>query len=428
MDNYSSPLVSIQNQIDGIRSDIYGLNTGLTNIGVLLQNDRTAEKIRLRDEEQQERILAQQQVKVGKETAIERRVTDSIAVPIQKVERKLTSTFSGISDALKTLFFGTISTLGIRSLGFTSTILRSTINGTKSLIANSLRLVTGALSSISSGFGFVYRSVTGLTKKVSDIAFRLVNSPIKAISEGFKSLFNIGRGGASAVGSAGEVSGAALSGFGKLFRGLVGPAAAVGVDIATGEKPEKAVVGGVGGAAAGALTGAAAGSVFGPPGTLIGGIGGYMLGSSASKDIYEKVKGGDMKFTMPSTNLNVDIGKTFGEGSKALMGGITGMFDKPEPKKVSAPLTTFESTKDSIVDQSGASAVPLQVQPSKPPTKKKDLAPLDQKTDVIYTSTVAQQEQQQPVMTGPEEVPFISSSNPDNFYVLYSQLNYNVVM
>lgn len=428
MDNYNSPLVSIQNQIDGIRSDIYGLNAGLTNVGVLLRNDRVAETIRLREEEQQERILAQQQVKVGKETEIEKRVTQSISVPIQKVESKLTNTFSGISEALKTLFFGTLSTLGIRSLGFTSTILRSTINGTKSLITNALRLVTGALSSIGSGFGFVYRSVTGLTKKVSDIAFRLVSSPIKAISDGFKSLLNIGKGTAGAAGSAAaEVSGAGLSTFGKLFKGLVGPAAAVGVDVATGEKPEKAIAGGVGGTAAGALTGAAVGSVFGPPGSLVGGIGGYMLGSSATKGLYDKITSGEMNLTMPGTSFNVDVGKAFGEGSKALMGGMSGMFDKPEPKKVNAPITTFESVKDTKVEQPGKQ-IPLQVQPAKPPTQKKDLTPPEQKPDVIYTSTVAPQEQQQPVITSPENVPFIPSSNSDNFYVLYSQLNYNVVI
>jgi hypothetical protein len=38
------------------------------------------------------------------------------------------------------------------------------------------------------------------------------------------------------------------------------------------------------------------------------------------------------------------------------------------------------------------------------------------------TQTVASQ--QQPLT----DVPFIPSANTDNFYVLYSQLNYNVVM
>jgi hypothetical protein len=68
MDNYNSPLISIQSQIDGIRSDIYGLNSGLSNIGELIRNDSALEKIRLREEEEQEKTLIQQEIKVGKET------------------------------------------------------------------------------------------------------------------------------------------------------------------------------------------------------------------------------------------------------------------------------------------------------------------------------------------------------------------------
>ena len=117
MDNYNSPLISIQGQIDGIRSDIFGLNAGLTNVGVLLQKDRIDEKIRLKEEEQQERELIIRQIRVGQETEIEKKVTSAISAPIQKVENKVSNTFNGISSAL-TALFGSISTLGIRGIGF----------------------------------------------------------------------------------------------------------------------------------------------------------------------------------------------------------------------------------------------------------------------------------------------------------------------
>jgi hypothetical protein len=428
MDNYNSPLVSIQGQIDGIRSDIFGLNAGLTNIGRLLQNDRVAERIRLREEEQKERTLTQQQIKVGKETEIERRVAESIASPIRKVENKISNTFGGISEALKGLF-GTISTLGIVGLRSSVSVLGKTINGTKSLIANSLRLVIGALSSLGSGFGFVFRSVTGLTKKVSDIIFKLASSPFKAIADAFKSVFSLGGGGAAkAAGAAVAVSGAALSTFGKLLRGISGPAAAVGIDIATGESPERAVAGGVGGAATGALTGAAAGSVFGPAGSLFGGIGGYFLGSAGAKSAFDATQKSGMTFAMPKIDFN--IGQTFEQLSKgsqnfinnmgALMSGST-----ESTKPVTTPISNVSKPEVSAQPK----PIPLQVQPYNPPTPAKDLTLPEPKPDIVMMSTVSgQQEQQAPVMTSPEDIPFISSANPDNFYVLYSQLNYNVVM
>jgi len=428
MDNYNSPLVSIQGQIDGIRSDIFGLNAGLTNISVLLQNDRIEEKIRLQQEEQQERILAQQQIKVGKETEIERKVTDSIAIPIRKVENKISNTFGGITEALRGLF-GTISTLGIIGLGSRVSILGKAIGGTKSLIANSLRLVIGALSSLGSGFGFVFRSVTGLTKKVSDIIFKLASSPFKAIANAFKSVFSLGGGGAAkGAGAAAEIGGSALATFGKLLTGLAAPAVAVGADIATGEKPQRAVAGGVGGALTGAATGAAAGSVFGPPGTFFGGVGGYLLGSSGAKSAFDKVQSSGMSLQIPKVDLN--LGQTFeqlSKGSESFIAGMSNLMpggsDKPT-KTMPAPMTNVPKPEVKAKPKTTSVA-----QPSKPPAPAKDLKLPEPKPDVIYTSTATeQQEQQAPVMTSPEDVPFIPSANPSNFYVLYSQLNYNVVM
>ena len=52
------------------------------------------------------------------------------------------------------------------------------------------------------------------------------------------------------------------------------------------------------------------------------------------------------------------------------------------------------------------------------------------KPNIVYApSGPSASPQQQPLSTGPaSDVPFIPSSNVDNFYVLYSQVNYNVVM
>jgi len=429
MDNYNSPLISIQGQIDGIRSDIFGLNAGLTNIGTLLQNDRIAERIRLQEEEQQERALVQQQIRVGQETEIEKRVTSAIATPIKNVENKVSNTFNGISAALAALF-GSISSLGIRGLGFAASTLGKTINGTKALVANSLRLITGAISSFSSGFGFVFRSITGLTKKVSNIIFKLASSPFKAIANAFKSVFSLGGVGGAAgkgAGAIAEVTGASLSIFGKLLKNIAGPAAAVGIDVATGEKPERAIAGGVGGTATGALTGAAAGSVFGPAGSLFGGIGGYFLGSSLGKSAFDTAKKSGMTLAMP--NINLDISQTFGQLSKGSQNFIANVGNilsgTAEPKNVEPPMTNIDKPEVSAQPK----PTPLPVQPYKPSGPAKDLTLPEPKPDVVMMSTVSdQQEQQAPVMTAPEDIPFISSSNPNNFYVLYSQLNYNVVM
>ena len=68
---------------------------------------------------------------------------------------------------------------------------------------------------------------------------------------------------------------------------------------------------------------------------------------------------------------------------------------------------------------------------SKVPTAPVNVGPEPEpKPNIVYTSSGSSSPPpQQPLKSGPaSDVPAIPSSNPDNFYTLYSQINYNVVM
>lgn len=68
---------------------------------------------------------------------------------------------------------------------------------------------------------------------------------------------------------------------------------------------------------------------------------------------------------------------------------------------------------------------------SKVPTLPFNVGPEPEpKPNIVYTSSgSSSQPPQQPLKIGPaSDVPAIPSSNPDNFYTLYSQINYNVVI
>jgi hypothetical protein len=66
---------------------------------------------------------------------------------------------------------------------------------------------------------------------------------------------------------------------------------------------------------------------------------------------------------------------------------------------------------------------------SKVPTVPFNIGPEPElKPNIVYASSGSSNPQQQPLKTGPaSDVPFISSSNSDNFYALYSQINYNII-
>ena len=67
--------------------------------------------------------------------------------------------------------------------------------------------------------------------------------------------------------------------------------------------------------------------------------------------------------------------------------------------------------------------------PPKEPQQVGELPEPKPSLTMIKTSSAQQQQPNPPLTNDPlSDVPLINSANPDNFYVLYSQLNYNVVM
>ena len=95
------------------------------------------------------------------------------------------------------------------------------------------------------------------------------------------------------------------------------------------------------------------------------------------------------------------------------------------------------STGSFGVDKTGLTGpesplVTAPAQMSTPPKEPQQVGQLPEpkpSLTMIKTSSAQQQQSNPPLTNGAlTDVPLINSANPDNFYVLYSQLNYNVVM
>jgi hypothetical protein len=80
-----------------------------------------------------------------------------------------------------------------------------------------------------------------------------------------------------------------------------------------------------------------------------------------------------------------------------------------------------------LVDQMGIESAGLIETPQK---KLPQIKPLEEPSpNVVVTAPQPSGSQQEPQTQMPQsDIPFIPSANPDNFYVLYSKLNYNVTM
>lgn len=103
----------------------------------------------------------------------------------------------------------------------------------------------------------------------------------------------------------------------------------------------------------------------------------------------------------------------------------------PAPKVSGAQQTAPESSQ-MVSSQQSASVDKMPAQISVPQTEAQKVGELPEPKPtltMIKTSSAQNAQVNPPVSNGPlTDVPLINSANPDNFYVLYSYLNYNVVM
>ena len=99
-------LLGFNSNIQALRTDIGKLGTGLANIALLLQQDNAEELSRARTQQEKERRLAEQQVRIGKENELEQKIQNALVAPVEKLTPKMNDVFGKIGAALGILFGG----------------------------------------------------------------------------------------------------------------------------------------------------------------------------------------------------------------------------------------------------------------------------------------------------------------------------------
>lgn len=388
----TTALVGLSGQLDTVRTEIAATNIGLQNVASLIQADSFLDQQRLLQEREQERLLAEREVRVGQEQELQRKVTAAVAQPVARLEQKLTSTFNGITNALRFLFTGFIGTTVINGFKNAAGASLKALTGIGGLIRNSFNAIGSGLSALRGGFGAVIRSITGVTSRISKAIISLAASPFKAIADVFKKFVP----GVKPTGGGVPTGGGGINLLGLLGRGLTSVGGAFG--LAENIK-EKDITGAF-------LSGA---SIIPSP---------IQFPAALASFGYEAFGG-----------KKLDINKTFGEMGQNITNFLG--IDLNAPAKEMKG--NVEEGQPSQAPASKPGPIPIQTIPFTPPAKpqKPNISALPEaKPDIIYTSTG--QQSQSSVVSGETQtltdVPLIPSSNPDNFYTLYAQVNYNVVM
>jgi hypothetical protein len=465
-------LVSIQQQINSIRTDIVGLNSALNGISSAIQTTSSQDNARLLQEQENERRLDEQNIRAGKEKDLERRIQAKATQPVQQLAPKLTSIFDRIKESLSYLFVGWLTNQGVEALKALEEGNTKKLEEIKFNILKNLGYGVTALSALKFGVGGIIRVVTGITSKVVGLLGAIALKPFQAAGAAIKSVLPGGKPTATPSGKPPTKPGGGRS----------GPAGGLGTGLQTGIEAFQGnwLEAGLGAAAflPGLPGKAAKGAFWLEQGLDLFGKGVIpekqtaapqtkpqqsMMGKPApaaaatpQPSQTPSASPAPMQMESPSAappptpavqqpaptvspqtsmtpqssdlSLNVDTSKAF-----SLDKSLVDFSIKPEygTMDMSASVVSgnaSDSNKGSDVPKMKAVPSPAQTQtPSKP---QMQVGPLPEpKPDIIMAQTGnAQSQQNVPVSTeSSTNVPLINSSNPDNFYVLYSQLQYNVV-
>ena len=399
-------LVGLQNQLDTVRSEVISTNTNVQTIGRLIQTDNFEDQRRLIEERNQERLLAEREIRSIDEERLRQKVDAAVTAPVRRLEKKINSSFTKIGVALGTLF-GSIKDTTIQGIRFTANLGIKSFKGIGSLIKTSLSAIASTFEFFSSGFSSVIKGIGKITSTVLGAIADLAKSPFKAIADVFKKLLP---GTPKPTPPAELPPASGLGGLGRLLGAGVRLAGSVFSGFTAIDRAQQGDIGGAGLAGLGIISPWAAAASFGY---------GLLKDNNIIKNIDMKsiqnifTSGGEsVKKFLGSAGINFnDL------GFDKFKNTISGAFNS---------LPFFQQSKSQSKPQQ-LETVPFQAPPSSPPPSSTPPSP----PDIVYVG--GNSSQQSAVVSGGDssavtDVPLISSSNPNNFYTLYSQVNYNVVI
>lgn len=460
--NNQQALLGIGSNINSLKDEIGKLGTGLSGIALLLQKDSAEEENRIRSQQERDRKLIEQEVRIGKEGAVEDKIENAIVEPVQKLTPKVNDIFSRIGQAIGALFLGWLTNPIIEVLDNQQKDGIDKVKNIKMNILKNIGIAIGGLFAIKSGFGLIMKTIGTIGKFLGKLAIAPLLPLLPGIKPGNRTP---GVGGGILKGIT------VISGLMNFFNkenvdGLLTLAAAFGpfkfVRMAAGA-----------GYAADEIAEAFGGDIF-KDNAIADSI------VSSAKDLAKETMDRITSFISPTaTNKSLEKTSTQTQSTTPIVGEstptstppptqvqpsteLTNKFqsawdyrnnnlargrieeewDKmtPEEKKIAvewAKSKGYDWTEmrlnmpsNSTQSSPTVSAVPAQI--STPIKSQQPVGSLpDPKPNLVMLTSSSNQPSDQyvPLTNGAlTDVPLINSGNTDNFYVLYSQLNYNVVM
>jgi len=173
---------SINSSLINLSAQVSALSASLSTIGEQVRQTSAVEQAREAQKQRQEQILAEQQLREGKESVVERKMQNALIRPIQKVGQKAQFTLGRLANFFNILIGGFLGNLAIQTISALVTGDKEKLDQLKKKFLDNIGIVAGIFLALNGGFGFIFSILSRLTARLAGAAFRnLLIRPVQLL-------------------------------------------------------------------------------------------------------------------------------------------------------------------------------------------------------------------------------------------------------
>ena len=299
-------LQSVNNSLNGITGQIATLSASLQTISTQIVRSGALEQAKQSEENRQQRVLAEQQLRQGKEGLFESKLQQALVTPLQKVGGAARKSLFNLGRFFNLLLIGTLANRILTVVGRQSKEGKLNLSNLFEAVKTDLGIIGGIFLGINGGFGIALSILGRLTTTLAgfaiknillrpiNLAFALAGRVLSNLSGNIRNLPKTpaAPGGAppppgrnnTRNNTTNRNTGGSGRMRGNLFRGLRGGLLSGAFNFATGGNLQDTIVGG----GAGAL-----GFALGGPLGFAAGLTASFLAPSFVRSMGVNVPGGD---------------------------------------------------------------------------------------------------------------------------------------
>jgi hypothetical protein len=456
----------VQQQIGGLSTEVTDFSGALSRITDVIAYDSVLEQNRTKQEQEEQRRATEQGLRVGRESILEKAIQGALIAPVQKIAQKAQSILDKVKEFFTILFVGWFANKGIETLKALSEGNGKKLEEIRDNVLKGLGIAAGTLFLLNGGFFAIASTITRLSLKIGgwllkNTIGRFFGALGKLLTSAGSAIVSTAKAGVAAITGSGAKAAASVEAKVATKAGTeVAAKTATKVGAETAAKgagklgsrlvPGLQTIAGIGFGSYELSQGRPISAAFdfgsaipGPIGWafLAGGVGYALAGSPGQGKPKEKTS--PKTAVTPQTPV-VSKNKTpnapapaadNGQSFNQTMNDLTSQASKIDWTKPAqfgeVNMDPEQGTPAQVSSQPAQADIKTPAQTSKIATLPLNVGPAPEPTPNVVYKRIGSPAQQQsgaaPTGGSVNEVPAISASNPDNFYVLYSQVNYNVV-